>query len=151
MLLVQKGQWLSVHLSCKIHGRMWKMQFFPLAKELWMWKNQTHIVLTQENKWRKMSFHRQMISGALLLDQNFEWNTPNMDGTPLVYLNWIQYFISVGVNGLSRGNDFCVLTIHQSSYNKRPALLSDMKYWFREIDLNNSHMKRAQRDSQSSR
>lgn len=39
-----------------------------------------------------------------------------------------QYFITFGVNRLSGDDGRCVLTIRQSTYSKRPALLSDIKY-----------------------
>lgn len=72
-------------------------------------------------------------------------------GGAFMYLSPIQYFITFGVNRLNRDGGWRVLTIHRSSYSKRPALLSDIKYWFGEIDLNSSHIKRAWRENQSSR
>lgn len=33
MLLVQRGQWLKVHLSYEIHGGLSIMQFYSLAEE----------------------------------------------------------------------------------------------------------------------
>lgn len=49
-------------------------------------------------------------------------------GCPIVYQSPIQYLITFGVNRLNGGDGRCVLTIRQSTYSKRPALLSDIKY-----------------------
>lgn len=71
-------------------------------------------------------------------------------GCTSVYLSPTQYFITFGVNRLSGDDGRCVLTIRQSTYSKRPALLSDIKYWFAEIDLNSGPIKRILRGNQSS-
>lgn len=68
-----------------------------------------------------------------------------------MYLSPIQYFITFGVNRLNGDDGRCVLTIRQSTYSKRPALLSDIKYRFGKIDLNSGRIKRALRENQSSR
>lgn len=64
-------------------------------------------------------------------------------GRSLVYLSPIQYLITFGVNRLNGDDGRCVLTIRQGTYSKRPALLSDIKYWFGKIDLNSGRIKRA--------
>lgn len=61
----------------------------------------------------------------------------------LVYVSPIQYLITFGVKRLSRDDGQCVLTIRQGTYSKRPALLSDIKYWFGKIDLNSSRIKKS--------
>jgi len=40
----------------------------------------------------------------------------------------IQYLITFGVNRLNGNDGWCVLTIRQGTYSKRPALHSDIKY-----------------------
>lgn len=156
MLLARWGQLLRIHLSCKIHGRMSNMQLFLLAEESVDGSVNMELTLFCDKK--QMKKNESLVSniircfiagpGFWLKCTNCGWYSI---GCTSVYLSPIQYFITFGGNRLNRDDGWCVLTIRQSSYSKRPALLSDIKYWFGEIDLKSSRIKRALREKQSSR
>lgn len=92
----------------------------------------SHCSDTAKQMKKNESLMSDIIRCFLLLDQGFGRNTQIVDGTVLAAPEcfWvpIQYFITFGVNRLNGDDGPRVLTIRQSTYSKRPALLSDIKY-----------------------